>query len=448
VTTRIATLVVGAFVVGLALHNLVMAGLWEAGVRGGALDVVSAWKEALLAAALLLACWRLRGLPPLVAADWLALAYTLFVLVYAVLPQDWLDGGASTRGVLYGLRHDLVPVAAYALGRLVVVSAEERRRLGWLSLAVGVALAGWGLVDVYAVPLQWWRDSGVPGWFGEQLTLNYTKGLSGLPENWLYNTGNEEHPLRRLVSTLLSPLATSYLLVVALLFAASRRRLGVVPAVTSVVCFAGLLWTHTRAATIALAIGLAALAAMQRRWTPLLLAGLTVGLSVAFFAVYTDIGPKTSFTPSELAYQRQHAQEEGATTGDAFSGNESSLSGHWRILRDGVDTVVHHPQGFGLGNAGTEAKRTGVEIKAGESIYTQFGVDIGVVGTLVFVAWSLLLVVRLWPRSPWLCAAFLAVLAVGLQTDVLGVHWIVYVLYALIGSAVSVHAPSRYGEVS
>ena len=36
-------------VVGLALHNLAMALLWDAGVRGTALDVVAAWKDVLLA---------------------------------------------------------------------------------------------------------------------------------------------------------------------------------------------------------------------------------------------------------------------------------------------------------------------------------------------------------------------------------------------------------------
>ena len=44
--------VLHVFVVGLALHNLVMAELWDAGVRGGALDVVASWKEALLALSL------------------------------------------------------------------------------------------------------------------------------------------------------------------------------------------------------------------------------------------------------------------------------------------------------------------------------------------------------------------------------------------------------------
>ena len=53
-----------AFAVGLALHNFVMAELWDAGVRGFALDFVSAWKEALLAGALGLVLWRSRALRP------------------------------------------------------------------------------------------------------------------------------------------------------------------------------------------------------------------------------------------------------------------------------------------------------------------------------------------------------------------------------------------------
>ena len=39
------------FVVGLAAHNLVMALLWGAGVRGASLELISAWKEILLAVA-------------------------------------------------------------------------------------------------------------------------------------------------------------------------------------------------------------------------------------------------------------------------------------------------------------------------------------------------------------------------------------------------------------
>ena len=101
-----------AFILALPFHNLVMAELWDAGVRGFALDVVSAWKEVLLAAAIALLVWRRRGVPfAMTTVDWLALAYAAFVVLYALIPQDWLGGDASARGVLYGVRHDLTPVA-------------------------------------------------------------------------------------------------------------------------------------------------------------------------------------------------------------------------------------------------------------------------------------------------------------------------------------------------
>ena len=122
--------------------------------------------------------------------------------------RAWLDGAATQRGQLFAARHDLIPVAAYFLGRLLVLTPVAWRRLSLALVGVAVALTAWGLADVYLVPLQWWRDSGVPGWFEEQLGLVY-RGLSGLPENWVLNTGDEENPIRRLVSTFLSPLATA-----------------------------------------------------------------------------------------------------------------------------------------------------------------------------------------------------------------------------------------------
>lgn len=215
---RVALVALVALAVGLPLHNVAMAGLWDLGVRGTALDAVAAWKEALLLAALAAVAWDLRGTRPTLARiDLLALAYAAVVLVWAVLPQDWLGGEAHSKGILYAVRHDLTPVAAYFLGRGLALSGREIRRLALVVAGAAGAVAAWGLVDVYAVSLDWWRGSGAPGWFGEQLGLEY-EGLSGLPENFVYNPGDEE-PLRRLVSTFLSPLATAYLLVVALLAA-------------------------------------------------------------------------------------------------------------------------------------------------------------------------------------------------------------------------------------
>jgi hypothetical protein len=412
-------------VVGLALHNLAMAELWDLGVRGAALDVAAAWKDVLLAGALAAAVWGSRSLPTSLWADRLALAFAGLVLIYWLLPQSWLDGGATSRGELFAARHDLLPVAAYFLGRLLVLSAPAWRRVSLALAGTAVLLTLWGLVDVYAVPLQWWRDSGVPGWFRDQLGLGY-RGLSGLPQNWVLNTGDEENPVRRLVSTFLSPLATSYVLVVVLLYLVARRpnRWSIAAAAIS---YAGLLWTHTRAAYLALALGLLVLAAAQRRWLPVGLAVASLVIGVGFVKAFPHIGPSTSYTQAELQVLRAQGSRQPGVSNDPLSGGDASTRSHLRNLR----------HGFGLGNAGVSASRTRVDVKAGESTYTEVGVDTGLLGAAAFVGWMLAVLAGLWRRTAWLTAAWAAMLAIGVQTDVIGVHWIAYVVFALAGVALA-----------
>ena len=251
--------------------------------------------------------WRRRGIPfKSTSTDWLALAYAAFVLVYAVIPQDWLGGDATARGVLYGLRHDLTPVAAYFLGRGITLGHDDRRRLGCAILGVAGVVAAWGLVDIYAVSLQTWRDSGVPGWFGEQLGLDYSQGLSGLPENWVYNPG-DERPLRRLVSTFLSPLATAYMLLVAILLAATWQRSRWLSALTGLLAI-GLLFTYSRTSIAALAVGLVVLAYALRSWWPVAAAAVFLAAAFFFIRAYPDIAPETRYTPAELKIQREGGQ--------------------------------------------------------------------------------------------------------------------------------------------
>jgi hypothetical protein len=122
---------------------------------------------------------------------------------------------------------------------------------------------------------------------------------------------------------------------------------------------------------------------------------------------------------------------------DPTSATESSTSEHLTSLRDGATTVIHHPWGFGLGNSGVTAARTHVDVKAGESTYTELGVELGLLGALVFVAWSLSLLRVTLVRRPWLGAAFAAVLFLGLQTDVIGVPWIAVTVWALAADSTS-----------
>src|SRR5438093_4816618 len=260
-----------AWVVGLAAHNAVMAALYGAGVRGGALTAIQAWKEILLGVVLARIAFEIlreRRLPfRLHPADLLAVAFGLLVCIYAVLPQDWLGGAADRSAIGLALKHDLIPVGAYFLGRSLVLRREELVPLVWTLLGTATAVAGLGLVDDFLIPISWWRNSAVVDYFHKHLGYDY-RGTGGLPENFIYNTGSEDHFLRRLVSVFLGPLASAYLFVTALLLGAAFTRRRALLALSSAVVAAGLLFTFSRSSLLALAAGLVVLAFVTERWWP------------------------------------------------------------------------------------------------------------------------------------------------------------------------------------
>ena len=168
------------------------------------------------------------------------------------------------------MRHDLVPVAAYFVGRALVADGRIFRRLGTLVVVAAAAVVAVGIVEDYLVPIGWWRDSSVPRYFRDQLGFHYhgtgnADPTPALPENFIFNLGTDSHFLRRLVSTFLSPLAASYALVAGLLVlaAASWRRPALLA--VAVLLYAGLLLTDTRSAILVLPVALVLLALLLHR---------------------------------------------------------------------------------------------------------------------------------------------------------------------------------------
>jgi hypothetical protein len=436
-----------AWIVGLAAHNALMAALYGAGVRGGALTAIQAWKEILLGVALArvtLEALRAGRLAFRVhPADVVAVVFAVVVCVYAVLPQDWLGGTADRSAIGLALKHDLVPVGAYFLGRSVILRREELVRLVWTIVGTAAAVAVLGLLDDFLIPISWWRNSAVVDYFHKHLGYDY-HGTGGLPENFVFNNGGDAHGFyRRLVSTFLGPLASAYTFVVALLLGAAFLRRPRILVPLSAAIFAGLLFTFSRSSLLALAAGLVVLAFVSRRWWPVAAAVATLAVSVAWVHVFPHVAPTGKWTQQDLVQQRNHAKTQPGASGSAGSIDEPSIHSHWISLREGVRTVVHHPQGYGLGNAGQTASRTGTPIKAGESNYTEIGAETGLFGALLWIAWGLAIFVGLvvaarhtrWWAASGIAAAFAAALVLAVQTDVIGDPWMAYCLWACAGIA-------------
>jgi hypothetical protein len=450
-------LAVYAFVVGLAFHNAAFLGLWLAGAHGWQLTVLQAWKEILLAAALLAVAWRAlrtRRLPfeprPL---DGAVAALAAVALVYLVLPDAALAGSPGVKARFYGLRELVLPVAAYAVGRSLIVDRSEWRRLATLVVAVSAAVAAIGIVEDYAIPLSVWRDAGAARYFREQLHFPEFHGPAALPENIALNTSSGV--FRRLASTYLSPLGTAYMLAVALLVAAAwrgRRLLAV--AAASAVVLAAFALALSRAAAFALIAALVLLALVERRLVPAAGAAVVAAVSLGVAAAFTHVAPRTHFFPEDLAYQEQNAKQHGGlpsgsplTTSGTFS--DTSSREHWAELRRSFDNFTRHPGGYGLGSGGQIAQRFGGDVAAGESLYLTVAVETGVAGLLALVA---LVAATLWElgraatrlrstpagrvAAVLLCAQA-AVFAIAVQTEIWGVPWLVYVLWALTGAAIS-----------
>src|SRR2546423_5475774 len=307
-----------AWIVGLAVHNAVMAALYGAGVRGGALTALQAWKEILLGVALARVCMdvvRARRLAFRIhAADVLALAFGVLVCVYAVLPQSWLGGAADRSAIGLALKHDLIPVGAYFVGRSLLLRREQLVPLAWTLVGVAGAVAAIGLLHDFLVPISWWRNSAVVDYFHKQLGYHYN-GTGGLPENFIYNTGSEQHFLRRLVSVFLGPLASAYVFVVALLYAAALWRRVRWLAVVAALIAAGLLFTFSRSSLIALAAGLVVLAFVSRRLWPVAAAVATIAVSIAWVHVFPHVAPEGKWTKQDLVQQRNIAHQNPGASG-------------------------------------------------------------------------------------------------------------------------------------
>ena len=371
-------------------------------MRGDGADVVSAWKEVLLARRARARRPRARPAAVRRRRDRLARGRVRRVRrplrgAAAELARRRRDA-QGRRCSACATTSSRSPRTSSAAGS--TLTRRELRRLRATILATAAAVAAFGLVDVYAIPLSWWRDSGAPGWFTDQLGLRVPGPLGAAGELRLQH-GNER-PLRRLVSTFLSPLATSYLLVVALLvcaawFARDRPR-GRTLALWVAIGRAAL----RRAALDALALVVPRARARARRFRVACAAARRAqrlacrrrgGRGARGRRRVREGVPAhraaTRFTPRELAYQRAHAAGRRAG-GQHGRAEDASTRSHWRSLRTAIAHGRPPPAGLRPRQRRLDRGAHGGRRSRPASRPTPSSASRrGSLGALVFVAWSL-----------------------------------------------------------
>lgn len=373
----------GILVGGMAFHNLVLMLLLRLGTPPPLVRIVQSWKEGIVLLLLVLVAraardaWRSGSRPRLRFLDWLMVAFTVIVIVYAVIPARWFGVDVTLAQRLVGLRLDLLLPALYLFGRVFI--PERRADVTWVIGAIvgSAAVVGLvGAVELWLVPTKVWLNLGVnelSSWLG----FTY-HGPRGLPENF-FQPGAEGLLLRRAVSTYVSPLGIAYagLLVVplAITFALGRQwtwaralRLGLLG-----LTILGILFSVTRLAMALMALEVGLLALLFRRLWLFATAGLVAAGVMFVLYVYPQVGPVVDRNLNAA----HHPQ-----TLHLVTSTDPSLREHVGLLGYDLEYVRLHPLGTGLGSA---VHRFGLSQGTGESAVFDFFGELGVIGGALYL---------------------------------------------------------------
>ena len=265
-----------------------------------------------------------------------------------------------------------------------------------------------------------------------------------MPENFAFNTGNN-HLFRRLISTFVSPLAAAYMLVVSLL---GSRRSGAwrcrsprssSPASSS--------RSRARRST-GLVAGLVVLAIARRELWPLAAAVVVIGVGIGFDRAYTRRRADDALPPGRA--QGAGGERKAAPRREEPARSTSTSHPGGATCRASVTGSARSSTTRRATGSGTRARRRSAsasQLKAGESNYTEIGVETGPrrdapVRRLEPGAARRARATRLGgaarrpprrrrrrspPRSPP-CSL------IAVQTDAYGIPWLGYCLWWLCGS--------------
>ncbi len=447
------------FIVGLALHNLVLALLYDAGaarrgdrrragVEGGAA------RRGRRARGVRRDPRAPAALPPAVV-DWLALAFAAVVCLYALIPQDVLDGEAGAQG------HPLRPPPRARPGRRVLPRplADPRPRsscagIGWTLLGGGRRARRRRARSTSTPSTSSGGAAPAPSATSATSSASTTTAPAACP------TTGRSTP--RTGCSGGSSRASS---------ARSRRRsrsssrcsspaspgrtavAGRSPSALVALCAAALLFTLSRSSLLALAGAFVVLAVALRRWWPVVGDRCRArGRRRLRLRLHVCRARDALLPGRTCPYQEEQARKHGDLPGGsslALNPGEPSLRSHWRSLRDGIETVFEHPAGLRArqrrrDRAFASACRSAPVSRTTRRPASRRGSPARCCSSRGASRCSSRSCARRGlptdatyrVAAAGAAAALAAVLALAVQTDAYGVPWLAYCLWWLCGSLV------------
>lgn len=496
-----------ALIAGMAFHNTGVLALLYVDTPEPIIRVLQLWKEALIVLLLLkvggafIVAARTRTLrsrvdawrgsnPGVRIVDVAVAGFSLLLLVYAILPPGVVaDASITITQRLLGLRMLAMIPALYVIGRwLAARSPRGLSGVVHLTVLAAVAVAVFGLIELWFIPTSQWVAFGVPHFNG--LQGFGSDGPGGLPYNFVAST-TSGLGLRRMVSFYLSPLGIAYtaLLVVpmiagGLLAAGPRRRTMLWIALILVV--SSVAFSVTRLAVLCLVGEGVILAIMFRRRASAAIAGIALAGMFVALMVYPLIGPLVTYaledvrppagevalrvvlgvqdsplpSPTSTPLATPGAGTPGPTTvpgpdQDAdiwqrlVTGNDESIQGHIEWIRVGLEFAAKHPLGVGLG---ASTYRFGTGFGPGESAFLGIAGELGWAGLLlnvlaycgvIVVALLAALRTREWPDLAFLLACGIGgigLLPIAATSAVWGDFSVTYLFWAAAGISMTLAA--------
>lgn len=362
-----------AFIFLLPIHSLVLTILIaQLGLSINLVKVVASWKEILLLCTFIVVVSHrfIQRRPFWVNwVDYIALLWLALIVVYFLFHDLFFSWESNLTIRLYGARDWLLYLIPYFIGRLIVVSDKNASKIFKSLLLVAFLTSIIGIFEYFFVPIEWHIKLGVPRYFGEFLGLEYPEHWFGLPPNYWTSIGGLE--VRRSVSTYLSGqgFALTFLLIIPVVtynyFIALRRA----SLSLLLLCWIALLLTITRMTILVCFIQSMTVLWFCRKTKRLTL--VLIGTMLILTAIFVINSTIRNYIIQTLTFQ----DDSGRTR-----------PGQWLA---GIEAIVEHPLGLGLGSVGQVGARFANSGVGSEAGYFKITGALGLLGLLFFCGWFL-----------------------------------------------------------